>query len=180
MSERHASRTITRHGKRCHRRALTAESWPAFRLVVAGILALLSVSACSAARSMVATPQSRGEAPITGARLKAHMSVLSADDVEGRETGTPGFDRAAAYVADVRFGWRHWAWRGHWLTDWGYFVVSGGAVGNSSIASLMYTAGTTPATPSRSFSLTNCWLTRPTTRMTRSPMCTMLLYTRFT
>ncbi len=33
------------------------------------------------------------------ARLKAHMDVLAADALGGREAGTPGYDKAAAYVA---------------------------------------------------------------------------------
>lgn len=37
---------------------------------------------------------------VSAARLNAHMSLLAADEMEGRETGTHGFDRAATYVAD--------------------------------------------------------------------------------
>lgn len=33
--------------------------------------------------------------------IRAHMEALSTDAMEGRETGTPGFERAARYVADT-------------------------------------------------------------------------------
>jgi Zn-dependent M28 family amino/carboxypeptidase len=36
---------------------------------------------------------------ITGLGIRAHMEVLAADDMEGREAGTAGFERAAEYVA---------------------------------------------------------------------------------
>lgn len=61
---------------------------------------LLLLCACSANGSVAGARQALDVAPISGARLKAHMTVLAADDMEGRETGTPGFDRAAAYVAE--------------------------------------------------------------------------------
>ncbi len=36
---------------------------------------------------------------ITGAGVRAHMEVLASDAMEGREAGTPGYERAADYVA---------------------------------------------------------------------------------
>jgi len=33
-------------------------------------------------------------------RIKTHMSILADDNMEGREAGTPGYDKAAAYVAN--------------------------------------------------------------------------------
>ena len=41
-----------------------------------------------------------GVRSITANRLRAHMAVLAGDAMEGRETGTRGFDLAAAYVVD--------------------------------------------------------------------------------
>lgn len=41
-----------------------------------------------------------GLSDISATRLRGHMSVLASDEMEGLETGTPGFDRAAAYVVD--------------------------------------------------------------------------------
>ena len=32
--------------------------------------------------------------------IHTHMSILASDDMQGREAGTPGYDKAAAYVAD--------------------------------------------------------------------------------
>ncbi len=43
---------------------------------------------------------------ISAARIQAHMTVLADDAMQGRETGTPGFDRAAEYVADQFRGLR--------------------------------------------------------------------------
>ena len=37
---------------------------------------------------------------VTAARLRTHLAVLASDAMEGRETGTPGQHRAAAYVAE--------------------------------------------------------------------------------
>ena len=37
-------------------------------------------------------------APDDGTRWWGHVQVLAGDDMEGRGTGTPGYDRAADYV----------------------------------------------------------------------------------
>ena len=37
---------------------------------------------------------------ITAADLKTHLSILASDEFEGRETGAPGNDKAAKYIAD--------------------------------------------------------------------------------
>lgn len=37
---------------------------------------------------------------VTGADIRAHMEVLAADDLQGREAGTEYYDRAADYVID--------------------------------------------------------------------------------
>ncbi len=64
---------------------------------VAGLLALsillpLACSGGDAGRS----EESRG---IDAGRIEAHMRFLAADELEGRETATPGYMRAAEYVA---------------------------------------------------------------------------------
>ena len=45
-------------------------------------------------------PQQDTIESITAAGIRRHMEVLAADDMEGRATGTAGFDRAAAYVVE--------------------------------------------------------------------------------
>ncbi|MGJ4730720.1 M28 family metallopeptidase, partial [Luteimonas sp. SDU101] len=50
------------------------------------------------APSPPATPAPPNDTP-AGQRIQADVEALSDDAMEGRETGTPGFDRAAAYVA---------------------------------------------------------------------------------
>ncbi|MEP9401365.1 M28 family metallopeptidase [Sphingomonas sp. VNH70] len=57
-------------------------------------LALLLIS--TAAPAQTAPP------PLTPqeAAMRAHVAFLAADDMKGREPGTPEYDRAAAYVAD--------------------------------------------------------------------------------
>ncbi len=37
---------------------------------------------------------------ITPERLRAHLSIIASDEFEGRETGTPGNEKAAKYIAD--------------------------------------------------------------------------------
>lgn len=39
-------------------------------------------------------------APVTGDGIRAHMTVLADDSLQGREAGTPGYQAAADYVAD--------------------------------------------------------------------------------
>lgn len=86
--------------------------------VTTGFLLVLSMCACSAMQAgRGKSPQ--GESAVDGkaigaAGLRQHMLVLASDEMEGRETGTPGFDRAAAYVVDhltalgVKPGAEHW------------------------------------------------------------------------
>lgn len=68
--------------------------------VAAGLA--LSLSACVIERpSQDGTPRPETLVVAEGSadRLREHMAVLASDEMEGRETGTPGFDRAAMYVA---------------------------------------------------------------------------------
>ncbi|WP_430635471.1 hypothetical protein [Sphingomonas hankookensis] len=50
---------------------------------------------------LLATPAFAQTAPLTPdeAAMRAHVAFLAADDMKGREPGTPEYDRAAAYVA---------------------------------------------------------------------------------
>jgi hypothetical protein len=55
-------------------------------------------------RHVTSAAQSQGSEPgdaITPDILRAHVTALAADAMEGRETGTRGFDRAAQYVSNV-------------------------------------------------------------------------------
>ena len=45
-------------------------------------------------------PQIRYAETITAHDLRQHLSVLSSDDYEGRETGTEGIEKAAKYISD--------------------------------------------------------------------------------
>ena len=58
----------------------------------AALLAALLLAACTA---------ERGDAPASAssARIRADVQVLADDGMQGRMTGSPGFDRAARYVA---------------------------------------------------------------------------------
>src|SRR5690606_4257007 len=67
--------------------------------------ACLACAACqrapapdTAAAAPPSTPKPANETP-AGQRIEADVVALSDDAMEGRETGTPGFDRAAGYVA---------------------------------------------------------------------------------
>ena len=62
------------------------------------LLALLLVS-CGATGPGAANDRAVAIASITGSSFRGHMEILAADDMEGREAGTEGFDRAADYVA---------------------------------------------------------------------------------
>lgn len=61
----------------------------------------LLVAARPAAAADTAAPTASNHAvdQAAGERWLSHVQVLAADDMEGRQTGTPGYDRAAAYVS---------------------------------------------------------------------------------
>ncbi|MEL6922622.1 MAG: M28 family peptidase [Bacteroidota bacterium] len=52
-----------------------------------------------AIRENVVSPVPFGKT-ITSGDLRAHLSIIAGDEMEGRETGTAGNDKAAAYIAD--------------------------------------------------------------------------------
>ena len=62
--------------------------------------ASLSVSSGSQVDSFPSSAIATANSDIIEARLRAHMAILADDAMEGRGTGTAGFDKAAAYVAD--------------------------------------------------------------------------------
>ena len=67
------------------------------RLFIA-LLLLSSLNAFSQA-SMPISPQEKYAATITSKDLSAHLYVLASDSLEGRETGKPGQQKAASYIA---------------------------------------------------------------------------------
>jgi hypothetical protein len=69
----------------------------AFRRILATAVLLATTSATAGEQAPATTSPA---AEIIGAdRIRAYMAVLADDDMEGRETGTRGFNRAARYVA---------------------------------------------------------------------------------
>lgn len=71
------------------------------------LLPLLMLGAChrdadpvapSSEPALPATPPPPNDTP-AGQRIEADVRILADDTMEGRETGTPGYDRAAEYVA---------------------------------------------------------------------------------
>ena len=60
------------------------------------LMALLLTSACAMPAADTATPPV--EAPPAESQLIADLRILSADDMEGRDTGAPGGERARAYI----------------------------------------------------------------------------------
>ncbi|MEL1249785.1 M28 family peptidase [Aurantiacibacter gilvus] len=61
-----------------------------YRMFVAAVGLLLSLGLSVTAAAQVAVDE---------AKLERDLTILAADDMEGREAGTPGYDRAAGYVA---------------------------------------------------------------------------------
>lgn len=78
------------------------------RFTSAAALAALAMAACSPADAPAdTTPTDATETAATTERvfepnkeqIEAHMAYLASDELEGREAGTAGYDKAAAYVA---------------------------------------------------------------------------------
>src|SRR5215213_5870144 len=64
--------------------------------------ALLFVGACVVASASCASMPRGGDASVAtpdSARIRADIEYLAGDALEGRGTGTPGFDSAAAFAA---------------------------------------------------------------------------------
>src|SRR6218665_3867655 len=68
---------------------------PAHSLMLCGVAALVMLASC-------ATPEVTPETPAPPvndyAQLMDDVRILSADDMEGRDTGAPGGERARAYI----------------------------------------------------------------------------------
>lgn len=69
-------------------------------LLIAGFPALLSAQMRTAVPTEVELA-----ATITVDELKRHLIILASDEMEGRETGTPGQLKAAEYIAEVFASW---------------------------------------------------------------------------
>jgi Zn-dependent M28 family amino/carboxypeptidase len=82
---------------------------PFSRLITFSFVSVLLLPAVSLAQMTPTTAAKTDAAPasaattfaetITATDLKKHLSILAADDMEGRETGSPGQKRAGAYIA---------------------------------------------------------------------------------
>ncbi len=71
---------------------------------MAALGALMLAAACSAPATNTETPDTTTTEATTGlaadaGAIEAHMAYLADDALEGREAGTEGYDKAAAYVA---------------------------------------------------------------------------------
>ena len=62
------------------------------------LLLLANLSFCIGLSFAQSSDGSKYAATITGADLKKHLTVIASDEMEGRETGTEGQRRAAAYI----------------------------------------------------------------------------------
>ena len=67
---------------------------------IAGLLACLFALAACQRMPDAPAPAAKPAAPATAqARIEADVRTLASDDMQGREAGTPGYDRAAEHVA---------------------------------------------------------------------------------
>ncbi|TAE34038.1 MAG: M28 family peptidase [Cytophagales bacterium] len=66
--------------------------------LLGSLLSLTLVAQPPAARPDAARPETYAQT-ITADDLRKHLTILAADDMEGRETGMPGQKKAAAYIA---------------------------------------------------------------------------------
>src|ERR1700761_4439633 len=62
------------------------------------LIAALAIGTCASAQKKVADPEKYAKY-ITADDAKKHLSILASDEFEGRETGKPGADKAANYIA---------------------------------------------------------------------------------
>lgn len=69
--------------------------------LLASLLAVGTVACAQVAKKPVkAVPATAFAKGITPAELKKHLYIIASDEMEGRETGTPGQYKAARYIAD--------------------------------------------------------------------------------
>src|SRR5450432_516338 len=62
------------------------------------LLLLANLSLCIGISFAQSSDGSKYAATITGTDLKKHLTVIASDEMEGRETGTEGQRKAAAYI----------------------------------------------------------------------------------
>ncbi len=72
---------------------------PPIRMRPLLLLALSLLAGCATPRASVPASAAVAVAPVQLEHVRAHFTTLSADDMEGRLTGTPGAERAARYIA---------------------------------------------------------------------------------
>ena len=107
--------------------------------VLAGVIGTLLTLAADA-EVPPATPQE--------AALRSHVAYLASDELQGRNVGTPGYDAAAAYVADQfrRAGLEGGAEDGGFLQTVPLVSYSASGPGRVTLASSAGSAALTPAT----------------------------------
>ncbi len=72
---------------------------PSFRAVALSCVAALSLVACANMNDAAPTAETASASTASAhAQLLADVRILSADDMEGRDTGAPGGERARAYI----------------------------------------------------------------------------------
>ena len=76
----------------------------AFIFLLSGNFLLAQSSASPAAKGLPDLPNTTANPmpfakTITSSDLKKHLSIIASDEYEGRETGTPGNEKAADYIA---------------------------------------------------------------------------------
>src|ERR1700761_4984122 len=62
------------------------------------LIAALAIGTCASAQKKVADPEKYAKF-INAEDARKHLAILSSDEFEGRETGKPGADKAANYIA---------------------------------------------------------------------------------
>jgi len=62
------------------------------------VIAALAIGTCASAQKKTADPEKYAKL-ITAEDARKHLSILASDEFEGRETGKPGAEKAANYIA---------------------------------------------------------------------------------
>lgn len=88
--------------------------------MLAGSVAACAQMADTRSAPAAATPYAKG---ITAAGLKKHLYIVAADNMQGRETGTPGQYKAAKYITEQfkRAGLKPGAGNGQWEQPFSLF-----------------------------------------------------------
>jgi hypothetical protein len=67
--------------------------------IVVNVLLISVLLGCGADNTLASRSFAPAIEPLTGASMRGHIEVLAADDMQGREAGTPGHQKAAEFVA---------------------------------------------------------------------------------